>query len=137
MEFIVDTCIVIDYFQKKPQSSEVFRRLLKSHSVFFSSITVFELYVGIKPETRRSELLDALVELVRVLSFDTICAKEAADIERDLRDRGEVISPKDIMIAATGIVHDMPILTSNIQHFNRLKTLVLYDAKSVLDILSQ
>ena len=137
MEFIIDTCVVIDYFRQKPIASEVFKRLLKSHSLYFSSITVFELYVGIQPDTKRSDLLDALVEFVGVVPFDAVCAKKVADIERYLRERGEVISPKDTFIAATGVAHDMPVITSNNQHFDRLKDLVSYNTRSILDLLQK
>ncbi len=49
----------------------------------------------------------------------------AADIYADLRTRGELIGDADILIAATALVHNLPLKTLNIKHFNRIPHLIL------------
>lgn len=137
MEFIVDTCVIIDYLKKKPVSSEVFKRLIKNHTVYFSSISVFELFVGIKEEEKRKTIKENLLGLVKILPFDSECAQIAAVIERELREKGQVIGPKDTMIAAKSLAKKVPIVTSNIRHFKRIENLDLYGTKELLEKLEK
>jgi len=78
-----------------------------------------------------------LLGLVKILPFDSECAQIAAEIERELREKGQVISPKDRMIAAKSLANKIPIMTSNIPHFKRIGKLNLYGTQELLEKLEK
>jgi len=45
----------------------------------------------------------------------------AAEVYHDLRKRNKMIEFRDLFIAATAIAHDLPVLTLNKKHFERIK----------------
>ena len=61
------------------------------------------------------------------LPFAKAVAEKAAIIYQELKKENKVIEFRDIFIAATALVHDMPVLTSNKKHFTRVKGLKLQE----------
>jgi len=59
----------------------------------------------------------------QVLAFDQHTAVEAGRIFQALRIKNKLIDMRDIMIAATEIVHDLQLVTLNGEHFSRVKGL--------------
>ena len=47
-------------------------------------------------------------------------ARVASRIRRTLRQRGELIGDFDVLIAATAVVADIPVVTDNTRHFERV-----------------
>jgi tRNA(fMet)-specific endonuclease VapC len=62
---------------------------------------------------------------VEVLQLDSYIEKKAGEIYADLRKKGELISDADILIAATVLANESVLITNNIEHFKRIKTLKL------------
>jgi predicted nucleic acid-binding protein len=60
-----------------------------------------------------------------VLDFDSHCAEQAAKIYQDLKKRGLLIEPEDLLIAATALGKQMKLATSNVKHFDRVVGLAL------------
>ncbi len=44
-------------------------------------------------------------------------------ISRHLKDNGQLIGTNDLWIAATAVVHGMPLVTRNVAHFRRVPDL--------------
>lgn len=61
-----------------------------------------------------------------VLPFDSACVSTAVDIYRDLRPSNRLIALPDLFIAATAIAHNVPLLTLNLSHFERVSDLKLF-----------
>ena len=59
----------------------------------------------------------AVTEDLTLLPFDAAVAAKAGDIYQALKKQNKFIGVADIMIAATCLVFDQPILTSNKKHF--------------------
>jgi tRNA(fMet)-specific endonuclease VapC len=55
-----------------------------------------------------------------ILPFTKPVAEKSAEIYHSLRLKNKMIEFRDIFIAATAIVHDLPILTHNAKHFERI-----------------
>ncbi|SEP39041.1 type II toxin-antitoxin system VapC family toxin [Mucilaginibacter sp. OK283] len=55
-----------------------------------------------------------------VLPFTDTVAQKAAQIYHQLRQSNQMIEFRDIFIAATCIVNEMPIITLNKKHFKRI-----------------
>ena len=94
-----------------------------------SSITVSELLHGYhraRPEARRlsrARFIDTLLAEMGVLPFDLEVAREHAKIWADLTERGEMIGPYDLIIAATAVVHRAPLATLNYREFQKVRGL--------------
>lgn len=120
---LVDTNILIDHFRKKRKNSTLLYRLNEQYRLAISAITEFEFLSGF------SKAQDAMGrEIVRemdVLSFNTECVRQAVTIYRALKTRNALVPPMDIFIAATAIVHQLPLATLNAKHFERIKELAL------------
>ena len=60
-----------------------------------------------------------------VLDFDSNCAEQAANIYQNLKKKGMLIEPEDLLIAATALGNNMNLATGNIKHFDRVVGLEL------------
>lgn len=69
--------------------------------------------------------VSVLAQELTILPFDSVAAEKAAEIYLDLRHRGMMIEFRDIFIAATALVHNLPIKTLNTKDFERIGGLVL------------
>jgi tRNA(fMet)-specific endonuclease VapC len=64
-----------------------------------------------------------LTEDISVLPFTAEVAAKAAQIYRQLKSTNQLIEFRDIFIAATCLINDLPIATLNKRHFQRIKEL--------------
>jgi len=126
LEVIVDTSVIIDFLRGRASEREWFTTLLKRRCGGITAITVFELYVGIDPDSKRDRRLRKLMDHLTILPLDNAAAEAAGGVERELRARGESIGVADILIAGICLVHDLPIATRNTAHFRRVPGLKLY-----------
>lgn len=94
-----------------------------------SAITVSELlhgYYRAKPRSRRrarEHFIQALLEGLEVLPFDLAVAREHARLWAGLAERGEMIGPYDLIIAATALTYRAPLATLNDREFMKVKGL--------------
>jgi predicted nucleic acid-binding protein len=121
---LIDTSILIDHLRKLHKDQTVFYQLSLHCDYSISSITEFEFSVGSTPRNR--QFTEALLAQLPVLPFDSACVRTATEIYRDLKTKNQLISLPDIFIAATAITHDLPLLTLNRKHFERIGNLKLY-----------
>jgi predicted nucleic acid-binding protein len=94
-----------------------------------SLMTYGEVYEGIYygPSRRVSEEgFRRLLAGVAVLPLNRQIMRRFALIRGNLRNRGELIGDPDIMIAATGLHHNLTLVTRNVRHFERIAGLPLY-----------
>jgi tRNA(fMet)-specific endonuclease VapC len=94
-----------------------------------SAITVSELLHGYhraQPEPRRlsrEQFIAALLSELEVLPFDLAVAREHARIWAGLAERGEIIGPYDLIIAATAVAYKSPLATLNFREFRKIEGL--------------
>jgi predicted nucleic acid-binding protein len=119
---LIDTSIIIDYLRKKNKRKSQFYKISATHTLFISTITLFELFAGAKNEQKMKDI-DSVIEYVKMLPFTEETAKTAGEIYLALRDENKLIEAKDIFIAATALSHDLPLMTLNVKHFERIKGL--------------
>jgi len=120
---ILDTSFLIDVLRGDQAVEEAMQTVDARGTARISAVTVMELWEGIHltdatADERASveELLDDIPEV----PFDRDCAKEAGRINATLETDGQPIEPPDVTIAATARVHDRPIVTANVDHFERI-----------------
>lgn len=113
---LIDTDILIDYLKAEPAAVE----FVETHidQVLISSVTVAELYQGVRNDKER-DALDDFLSAVRVLDTDFAIAKSAGLYRRQYK-ASHNSGLADCLIAATAAEHRIPLKTLNTKHFPML-----------------
>jgi tRNA(fMet)-specific endonuclease VapC len=90
-----------------------------------SVITVMEIVKGFHKLQREDRIEQFLAGLptVEVLMFELRSAELAGRIYADLERTGQPIGRADPMIAALALRHDLPLVTGNVAHYQRIQAL--------------
>lgn len=125
---LLDSDTLSMYMRHEPQVVSKAQTYLRTNGVFsFSIITRFEILRGLK-------VRDAYA---RLATFEVLCANNeiigltndiiarAADVYAALRKAGTLIGDADILIAATAMEFDIPLVSNNTTHFARIAGLKL------------
>ncbi|WP_286188984.1 type II toxin-antitoxin system VapC family toxin [Sulfolobus sp. S-194] len=86
-----------------------------------TSINAFELYYGAFKYNKDVQKLDEFLQSIEILPFTVSEAKNAAELEAELENKGEVIGLKDVLISSITISNGCIIVTGNVKHFNRIQ----------------
>ncbi|MCS7068489.1 MAG: type II toxin-antitoxin system VapC family toxin [Meiothermus sp.] len=126
MRYLLDTDTCIYTMNQKPE--QVFRRVerLKPGDVGISSITYYELALGIAKSHKAAqnrERLEGFIALVPVLPFDQKAADAAATIRLDLQKAGTPIGAYDLLMAAHAFSLGLTLVTNNLREFLRIQGL--------------
>ena len=116
---VIDTCIFIEFLRAKDKSKTELFKLSKSVDLCVSAVTLYELYMGATNDSKKQDVQLLTDDLV-VLPFDEEVSKTAADIYHQLKSKHHEIEFRDIFIAATCIVNELPIKTLNVKHFSQI-----------------
>lgn len=120
----VDTDVIIDYLRKKQPGAGLLKKAYLNHTIYITSITVYELLYGVQ-KNGKTAIINRLLRHVTVVPFDEEAARKAAVIHYELISKGVDIGVKDSFIAAICEVHNLPLLTRNIKHFKHIPGLNL------------
>ena len=99
---------------------------LKTHGQFrISVITRYEILRGLKAKQalRQIAIFEDRCNKSYVYPLTDDIAVQASDIYAYLHKQGLLISDADILIAATALVHNLTLITGNIEHFSRIPNL--------------
>lgn len=117
---VVDTSIIIAHLRSQTRSETDFELVIKSgRTCYVSAVSVWEIEYGAIRAGRLSDL-DHILPLVEVLPFGFRDAQIAARVYTELKLRNQDIGIRDTFIAATCLVHGLPLLTGNAGHFERV-----------------
>ena len=97
------------------------------------AIVVYELEYGTlrsKLPARRRRELEAGLEHIQHVPFDSAAAMAAARIRIELEKRGSTIGPLDMLIAGTAVSRGAALVTNNAAEFSRVPGLRVLDWKS-------
>ena len=121
-----DSSVLIDHFRTKDKESTLFARTVREYDILSISVVAkLEVLYG-----TRSELVErwnAVFATMQVIPFTNDMVAKSHEIILDLKRKSLLIDMKDIMIAATAIVRDIPIATLNRKHFERVVGLKLIE----------
>lgn len=88
-----------------------------------SVMTVYELYHSLErvsnPNERKRNI-EAVLDSKPMYPADETVMKKAGRIDGRLTADGRAIGVNDTIIAATALVHEEPLLTENVKHFERV-----------------
>jgi len=121
---LIDTDTLSEVMKgRDPQVREKARQYLAIHGRFnFSIITRYEILRGLKVKQAIQQIaaFEARCGQSNVLPLTDEIIDLAAGLYADLYTRGQLISDADILVAATGLIHRLPVVTENTAHFNRI-----------------
>ena len=119
---IVDTTIAVDHLRGTPAATELLAGLIsEGETVVASEITRFELLAGV----RQAELEDLEVFFTSLVwaPIEEEITRAAGTLARRLRRSHGGIDDADYLIAATAMVLDADLLTTNVRHFPMIRGL--------------
>jgi predicted nucleic acid-binding protein len=121
---VIDTSIFIDHLRAKDKHKTKLYNLSDAANLHISSVSLYELYMGATTPDKENDV-KLLTEDLSILPFNDIVAVEASRIYHKLRVSNKMIEFRDVFIAATCLVNELPLLTLNHKHFSRIKGLKL------------
>jgi predicted nucleic acid-binding protein len=119
---LLDTTVAIDHLRGADSAVKLLRRLVdEEETVLASEVVRFELLAGV-----RDQELKALEQFFSALSWvpvDEGVSRTAGLLARAHRRAHDGIDDVDYVIAATALVLDAELLTTNVRHFPMLQDL--------------
>ena len=130
MGLVLDTSVLIEAERGKLSLSSLLRKTFSKESIYISSISVSELYLGAHLSQKsfkeqRTTSIEIMISSLIILDFDSKVAKAHAKAWSQLKKKGILIGPYDLIIAATCLYHQHSLLTFNIKEFSRVPNLFL------------
>lgn len=118
----LDTGPLIHYLRGREPGASAVEKAVRTQTCFVSAITAYELLFG-AARARRWISEEELLGVMSVLPFDQPSARRAARLHAELISRNQDIGVKDVMIASICLEHNLPLLTTNVRHFERIPSL--------------
>ena len=122
---VVDTSVLIEHIRAKDKLSTTLYHLPNNEKFFVSSVSLYELYMGATDKEKEHDVRE-FTKYLSILPFTEVVAFKAAQIYNQLKKQNNLIEFRDIFIAATCIVNDLPLVTLNKKHFKRIIGLNIY-----------
>ena len=131
---LLDTSVVVDI--DRGGVDEKVQTLDEQGRHAISIVTLTELRLGVELQYDRGtdayrqamDDLDRLLARFEVLPISRPIATAAAEIITDLRDDGQRLDDlHDVYIGATARAQELPVLTANIDHFERIENVPVID----------
>lgn len=115
----IDSSALIAYLRNREPGATAVERAVQTTLCFVAAITVYELIFGLARSGQpigEDELLGAMT----ILPMDEAVARRAAFLHNSLLKSGQDIGIKDVLVAASCLTHQIPLLTLNDRHFVRV-----------------
>ena len=116
---LIDTSILIEHLRKQNKQKSILYTIANRYNLYLPTVAEFELYIGATDPQKRREVQEVLAWCI-VLPLTSDIAQTAATVYQQLRAKNQLIEIRDILIAATALVHNLPLMTLNTGHFNRI-----------------
>ena len=123
MKYLLDTCLISELAKSEPNKKVVDWVLSENETNFYVSVLTFgELHKGIEklPESKKKEQLRIWIENElknrfrnRIIEIDMRVSITWGKIQCIAEKKGKPMPAIDSLIAATGIVHNMIVVTRN------------------------
>lgn len=130
---LVDTDVFSYLWQDRPEAVD-YRHLVEGRVLALSFTSIAEAYYGAFRRgwgQRRFEELEAGLRPYVVLPYNRDIAVTWARLRAEVEEYGIPMESNDLWIAATGISYDVPLITNNRRHFDRVPQLQLLPSNNV------
>src|SRR3990167_7127897 len=125
MKYILDTDILI-YFLKGHQSIVEKVSVVSRSNLSTTIINHAELLYGAYNSTKKEQNLKKIQEFlkeIKVLEFTSTASLLFAEHKAQLKKQGAILADMDLMIASIVLANDGILVTNNIKHFEKIKSL--------------
>ena len=130
--YLLDTNICLFLKHKKPKRVLARLRSVVGKDVYISSVTVAELQFGVynsqNVERNRISLTEFLAPF-QIIDFDDRDAEFFGKLRSELKRKGQLIGPYDMLIAAQSLSRNLTLVTNNTKEFERMPDLMVEDWK--------
>jgi predicted nucleic acid-binding protein len=119
---LIDTTVAVDHLRGMRAATDLLLQLVAGgEAVAASEITRFELLAGVRKD--EVEALEIFFSSLAWAPIDENISRAAGMLAQRLRRSHSGIDDADYLIAATAIVLDADLLTTNTRHFPMLRGL--------------
>lgn len=116
---VIDTTVAVDHLRGSATAADLLRRLLnEDEQIVASELVRFELLAGVRADELHP--LEQFFSALTWIPVDEAIARVAGSLARDHRKGHSGIDDADYLIAATALVLDADLLTTNVRHFPML-----------------
>lgn len=116
---LLNTNILSYFLRGETQVVKKFREYQQFHSYLtFSVLTYYQI-----KSRNLLQQFEILANSSEILPLDIDTANVASIIYKDLRQRGLLITPLDLLTGASAIHHKCVLITANIKHFQNIPNL--------------
>ncbi|MCI0692626.1 type II toxin-antitoxin system VapC family toxin [candidate division KSB1 bacterium] len=122
--------MIIQHARIRNKRNSFFLRSLSVHDPHLSVISIYAIELGAYRAGRLSDIAPLQVDF-KILPLTEEIARRTALLDADLIRQNQVIGIKDTFIAATCLIHNLPLLTVNMRHFDRIAGLELIDLNTL------
>ena len=126
--FFLDANTCIYFLNGKSESIRAKVLATPPLEIKIPSVVKAELLLGAyksKSPERTLEKLEAFLQPFEILAFDDSVSYVYAAIRKQTEEKGTIVGPNDLMIAATVKFHDGILVTRNVNEFSRVNGLLL------------
>jgi len=121
---LVDTSVWIEFFKHESPTGKKLEALIVRNSVWICGTVLFELLQGVKSETEKTTILDALSDLEYAEMSKTLW-KKSDGLAASLKKKGVTLPLSDILIASIAIEHNLSVFTLD-KHFEQIPGVRIY-----------
>lgn len=119
---LIDTTVAIDHLRGVASATKLLTQLIEEgEALLASEIVRFELLAGVKP--KETDALEQFFASFVWVHVDEEIARAAGELARKHRKAYSGIDDADYLIAATAIVTEADLVTTNVRHFPMFKGL--------------
>lgn len=125
---LLDTDILSAIIRRNPLVISKAQAYLSIHrKLTFSIVTRYEILRGLKAKDAAKQLaaFERFCDVNNVIALSDEVVVKASDIYAFLKKRGELVGDADILIASTALVNELPVVTNNTNHFQRMPDLMI------------
>lgn len=116
---LLDTTVAVDHLRGDGDAVDLLRRLVEEDEVLAASEVVrFELVAGVRDDERPA--LERFFSVVSWIPVGEDVARAAGNLARRYRRAHGGIDDADYLIAASALLHEADLLTTNVRHFPML-----------------
>ena len=127
---LLDSDVLIDYLRGREPVRTILQELFPAGRLRTNVVSQFELLAGSRQDAQGRAVTE-LLAVLKILALDTESAALAGKLKRDLAAAGNDIGMADCLIAGIALANDLPLLTRNRQHFERVPGLRLVELSGV------
>ncbi|MBI5675240.1 MAG: PIN domain-containing protein [Nitrospirae bacterium] len=121
---LADTSVWIEFFKPESPVGEKLEALIIKNSVRICGIIMFELMQGVRSESEKLKISDALSN-IRYLEMTKSLWQKSAELSASLKKRGLTLPLSDIFIASIAIEHNLSVFTLD-KHFGQIPGVKIY-----------